>query len=167
MKLKRAVVALGSNLGDPAGNLQLAISALAGITQGSVRASSLWRTAPVGFTGDVPDFCNAVAVIETGLTAESLLAALQQIEAQMGRIRVEAPTYESRIIDLDIVDFAGELMEAEGLVLPHPRAHERLFVLLPLREVLPDFRFPGREESLDDLIRQAPDHPVSQSNRPG
>lgn len=151
----QAVIALGSNLGDQVANLEAACRQLGKFSLAPVMVSSCWRTAPVGFEGDVPDFYNAVVVIETDLSAIDLLKALKSIERAMGRVRESTPQYESRTIDLDIIDLGGQLIEESGLSIPHPRAHERLFVLHPLLEVQPDFRFPGRPESLDELIRNA------------
>lgn len=159
----QAVIALGSNLGNPAENLRQALQHLLELSTKGIRGSSIWRTAPVGFQGDVPDFCNAVVVLDTELSAEHLLEALKAIERAMGRNRDATPEYESRSIDLDIIDLGGETYESVDLIIPHPRAHERRFVLEPLRELLPDFQFVDRTESLDELIGRAPDDSVMKS----
>ena len=130
-----------------------------------LKCSSIWRTAPVGFVCDVPEFDNAVAVIESDLKAEVLLDNLNGIELRMGRSRDRGVQYSSRKIDLDIIDFGGQEFSSSTLILPHPRAHLRHFVLLPLQEVAPDFRFKNRSESLDELIKNAPAEPVRLSSR--
>ena len=154
--LHQAVIALGANLAEPGRQLHTAATRIAAMSAGKVLASSIWTTAPVGFSERVPDFANAVMVIETGHSADDLFLALQQLEREMGRERSAENRYLSRRIDLDLVDFAGEVLKSERLTLPHPRARERLFVLLPLQEALPDFRFPDVDLTLDQLISAAP-----------
>ncbi|MCP1660589.1 2-amino-4-hydroxy-6-hydroxymethyldihydropteridine diphosphokinase [Neisseria perflava] len=134
---KPAVIALGSNLQNPAGQVRAALRAIAAHPQIRVlQISSLYRTAPVGYD-DQPDFVNAVCSVETSLDGVSLLAVLNQIEADFGRERSfrNAP----RTLDLDIIDYNHENSSDPHLTLPHPRAHERGFVMVPLAEILPDF----------------------------
>ncbi|ROV55379.1 2-amino-4-hydroxy-6-hydroxymethyldihydropteridine diphosphokinase [Neisseria chenwenguii] len=134
---KQAVIALGANLDKPAAQIRTALEALAVHPQIRIlKTSSLYRTAPVGYD-DQPDFVNAVCLAETGLDGVSLLSVLNRIEADFGRERSfrNAP----RTLDLDIVDFNGETSADPHLTLPHPRAHERGFVMVPLAEILPDF----------------------------
>ncbi len=167
----KIVIGLGSNLGNPVQNLCTAAAQLATLSSASVRASSVWTSAPEGFEQDVPQFCNAVIEIESSMTPHECLARLLQLESDFGRVRVvdgaeqAIPTvagsrglrsYASRSMDLDIIDFGGVQLADSALQLPHPRAAERRFVLLPLQEMLPDFRFPHRPESLADLISRAP-----------
>lgn len=132
-----AVIAFGSNLEQPEQQVRRAIeavSALSGIR--SLHASSLYRSAPVGYT-DQPDFINAVAVVQTVYGAEELLAQLHAVEQRFGRTRSfrNAP----RTLDLDLIDYAGQIHRSDTLTLPHPRAHERSFVMLPLAEIAPDY----------------------------
>lgn len=132
-----AVIAFGSNLEQPEQQVRRAIeavSALSGIR--SLHASSLYRSAPVGYT-DQPDFINAVAVVQTVYGAEELLAQLHAVEQRFGRTRSfrNAP----RTLDLDLIDYAGQTHRSDTLTLPHPRAHERSFVMLPLAEIAPDY----------------------------
>jgi 2-amino-4-hydroxy-6-hydroxymethyldihydropteridine diphosphokinase len=155
-------VALGSNLGDQVSNLAAAAGQISRLGNALV-ASSIWLTAPVGFSKPVPDFCNAVIRMKTTYPPRVLLSALQEIERQLGRDRQSSEGYESRTIDLDIVDYAGLKLVEAGLSLPHPRAHQRLFVLLPLQEVSPEFRFAGRDESLEALVQRAPAEKVNKS----
>ena len=160
----QAIIALGSNLDDPEVNLRTAVRSLSEISTSPVVCSSIWRTSPVGFEQKVPDFCNAVVVIETPLDADALLDSLKLIEKDMGRVRDATPSYESRIIDLDIIDLGGQVFESEKLTLPHPRAHQRRFVLEPLKEVIPDFRFSNRRETLEELIGEAPEDMARKSS---
>ena len=129
-----AFVALGANLGDAAQALRGALKALRE-TPGVrvVRASSLYRTAPVDSSG--PDYINAVAEVSTFLTAPALLDALQAIEQQAGRERPyrNAP----RTLDLDVLLFGGARIDSPRLTVPHPRMWVRAFVLVPLREIAP------------------------------
>ena len=136
-----AVIALGSNLSQPAQQIQAALDELAALPACRLlQASSLYLSAPVGYT-DQPDFINAVCLLATDLPPHDLLAALHDIESRFGRERSfrNAP----RTLDLDIIDFDGRILSEEHLTLPHPRAHERSFVMLPLAEVAPDYHLPG------------------------
>lgn len=136
--LKTAVIALGSNLQNPASQVRAALQAVGGHPAIRInKISSLYVTAPVGYDNQ-PDFINAVCAVETSLGAEELLVELNRIEAAFGRERSfrNAP----RTLDLDIIDFDGRSSNDPHLTLPHPRAHERGFVMLPLAEILPAFR---------------------------
>lgn len=130
-----AYVALGANLGDARRAVEEALAALGQLPHTTLSArSSLYRTAPVGAAG--PDFINAVARIETRLCAPDLLRELQAMEALAGRRRPfpNAP----RTLDLDLLRYGGARIDSERLTLPHPRMHERAFVLVPLAEIAPD-----------------------------
>jgi 2-amino-4-hydroxy-6-hydroxymethyldihydropteridine diphosphokinase len=138
----RAFIALGSNLQDPAAQVNSAlreISRLPG-TQ-LLRHSSLYRTAPVGYDNQ-PDFINAAAEVSTTLQPLALLRALLTLEASHGRERpfANAP----RVLDLDLLIYDARVMHTPELTLPHPRLHERGFVLLPLAEIAPDLVIPGK-----------------------
>ncbi len=138
----RAFVALGSNLGDPLATVQAAFAALRVLPETTLlAASSLYRSAPVGLRNQ-PDFINAVAALDTRLGAEALLDELFAIEARFGRRRDfhHAP----RTLDLDLLLYGRDVRESARLTLPHPRMHERAFVLLPLVEIDPDAVVPGR-----------------------
>ena len=140
MTVARALVALGSNLGDRAGHLLGAVAALA--RRPEVRLAGLSRiyeTEPVGPAGQGP-YLNAVLAVETGLGPLELLEVLLAIERAHGRVRRER--WGPRTLDLDLLDFGGQVLERPGLSLPHPRLHERAFVLVPLAEVAPDWRHP-------------------------
>lgn len=137
-----AYVALGANLDDPVAQLTCALEALGHLPLTTLLAtSSLYRTAPVGVTGQ-PDYVNAVCLLETELKPEALLQALLDIETQFGRHR--AYHYAPRTLDLDLLLFDTEVRDSQHLTLPHPRMHLRAFVLAPLVEIAPDCRIPGR-----------------------
>jgi 2-amino-4-hydroxy-6-hydroxymethyldihydropteridine diphosphokinase len=137
-----AYVALGSNLDDPVRQLRDGLEALGKLPDTRiVRVSSFYRSAPVGYA-DQPDFVNAVAVIETGLAPRALLDALLAIERRHGRVR-EFPN-APRTLDLDIVAYGDRIVDEPGLAIPHPRMHERAFVMVPLAEIAPDAAIPGR-----------------------
>lgn len=138
----QAYIALGSNLENPLFQIGRAIRLLAGLTDSRlIRQSSLYRSAPVGAPNQ-PDFINAVVHIETKLTPPDLLKTLLAIEQHCGRIR----TYPNapRTLDLDLLLYDDLQYQEEGLTLPHPRMHERAFVLQPLWEIEPDCMIPGR-----------------------
>jgi 2-amino-4-hydroxy-6-hydroxymethyldihydropteridine diphosphokinase len=113
-----------------------------------IARSSLYRSAPIGYA-DQPAFLNCVARLETALPAQSLLAQLQQIERGLGRVRSfpNAP----RTIDLDLLLYGTEILDTPGLTLPHPRMHERAFVLVPLLELDPGATIPGRGKAAELL----------------
>ncbi len=140
--MNTAFVALGANLGDPASTVRAAFAALANLPASRVvHCSSLYRTAPVGLA-DQPEFINAVAELQTDLAPEALLDALLEIEQRFGRIRAERNG--PRTLDLDVLLYNDQFVELPRLTLPHPRLHLRAFVLLPLAEIAPDLKIPGR-----------------------
>jgi 2-amino-4-hydroxy-6-hydroxymethyldihydropteridine diphosphokinase len=139
----RAYVGLGSNLGDRESALRGAVEALEASPGVEVIAVSTFRdTAPVGFV-DQPRFLNGVAVLETELPARRLLDLLLEVEARFGRDRAASPPQGPRTLDLDLLLYGGARIEEEGLRIPHPRLHERAFVLEPLAEVAPGLEVPG------------------------
>lgn len=130
-----AYVGIGSNLGDPENQVRQAFDELDRLPRTRVVGkSSLYRTAPIGHETQ-PDFINAVAKLETGLPVERLLAELQAVEKDHGRERSfrNAP----RTLDLDLLLFGNAKLNSPQLTLPHPRMHERAFVLEPLLEIAP------------------------------
>ena len=146
-------IALGANLGDPVATVQAAILALRELPQTEfVAASSLYRTAPVGLRHQ-PDFINAVVELIAVAPAPTLLQALFEIEARFGRRRSvkNAP----RTLDLDLLLYGDELSDDPDLTLPHPRLHERAFVLAPLAEIAPQLVIPGRGAVAELLLRCA------------
>jgi 2-amino-4-hydroxy-6-hydroxymethyldihydropteridine diphosphokinase len=136
-----AFIALGSNLDDPAGHVRRAIAELARLPETRVKgASALYGSAPVGYR-DQPDFVNAVAEIETRLAPRPLLEALLEIERRHGRQR--GVRNGPRTLDLDIALYGDRVVREPGLVIPHPRMHERAFVIVPLADIAPGQIVPG------------------------
>ena len=130
-----AVVALGANLGDALETVQEAIQNLSMLQNARlIKASSCYRTAPHQAQG--PDFINAVVLLETALSAPQLLMALQDLEHAAGRTR----SYQNapRTLDLDLIFYGDQVLNTSDLTLPHPRWHERAFVLYPLAEICPE-----------------------------
>jgi 2-amino-4-hydroxy-6-hydroxymethyldihydropteridine diphosphokinase len=138
---QRAYVGLGANLGAARAALQAAVAAIATLPQTLLVArSGDWRSAPVQAEG--PDFINAVVAVDTSLAPHDLLARLQDIEQAHGRSRPyrNAP----RTLDLDLLLYGSLQLDTPELTLPHPRLHERAFVLQPLAQVAPALVIPGR-----------------------
>ncbi|GAB5604531.1 2-amino-4-hydroxy-6-hydroxymethyldihydropteridine diphosphokinase [Sideroxyarcus sp. TK5] len=136
-----AFIGLGSNLAEPAAQVNHALRALGELPQTRLlKVSSLYRSAPVGYL-DQPDFINAVAQVETGLAPRALLDALLALELECGRTREfkDAP----RTLDLDVLMYDDLVHHEHGLTVPHPQMHLRAFVLLPLLEIAPDCIIPG------------------------
>jgi 2-amino-4-hydroxy-6-hydroxymethyldihydropteridine diphosphokinase len=138
----QAYIGIGANLGDARANVEDALARLARLPDARLAAaSSLYRTAPVESSGD--DYINAVALLDTALGPHALLRALQDIEQTHGRERPyrNAP----RTLDLDLLLYGDEVIaDAPTLLVPHPRMHERAFVLAPLAEIAPGLVVPGR-----------------------
>jgi len=149
-----AFVALGSNLQDPATQVRNAFAALEQLPQTRlIRCSSLYRTPPVGYENQ-PDFINAAAQLETTLTPDDLLQALLTIESGFGRERPfpNAP----RVLDLDLLLYDDFCLQTPTLTLPHPRMHERGFVLFPLAEIASEVHLPGQGRVIDLLEKLPP-----------
>ncbi len=137
-----AYVGIGSNLDDPVKQVRRAISTLSKLADcSSFRVSSLYRSAPLGPAAQ-PDFINAVAAFLTRKTAQSLLTSLQSIENDHGRTRSDE-RWGPRTLDLDLLLYSGAVIDEPKLTVPHPRIHERNFVLLPLCELAPHLIVPG------------------------
>jgi len=151
----QVLIALGSNLENPVSQVRRAFNELATLPESSLLAcSSLYRSAPVG-KSDQPDFINAVVQIETTLSPHNLLKALLEIEKNHGRVR-KLPN-DPRTLDLDILMYDKLKCNERGLILPHPRMHQRAFVLKPLMEISKDCFIPGRgtvAELLSDCANQ-------------
>ncbi|HYK12378.1 MAG TPA: 2-amino-4-hydroxy-6-hydroxymethyldihydropteridine diphosphokinase [Burkholderiales bacterium] len=145
-----AYIALGANLEDPVVQVRAGLAALATLPDTQLlMQSSLYRTAPVGYA-DQPDFINAVAAVDTELSPRELLDALLAIELNHGRVRqfANAP----RTLDLDVLLYDDVEVNESGLTIPHPRMHERAFVLAPLAEIAPLCEIPGHGR-VSDLLR--------------
>ena len=156
------VLALGSNLGDREATLRAAVADLAasdGIRV--VRASSIIETPalkPEGVDYEAPSYLNAVVLVETTLDPHELLARVNAIEAEHGRVRIEH--WGDRTLDIDIIALGDMRIDDADLVVPHPRAWERAFVLGPWVEIQPDAEIPGRGR-IADLLADTGEHPVA------
>ena len=156
----KAWIGVGANLEDPVSAVSRALEELNSIQQGRLTArSSLYCTAPIGANSEgQPDYINAVAEISTTLTPQALLEALFEIERQFGRTRSyrNAP----RTLDLDLLMYGDQIIEGPGLHVPHPRMHERAFVLAPLAEIAPTLRIPGKD-FVETLLKDLKDQVIS------
>jgi 2-amino-4-hydroxy-6-hydroxymethyldihydropteridine diphosphokinase len=149
----RAYVALGSNLGDREGTLRAALEALAaepGIDV--VAVSRFYDTEPVGYL-DQPRFLNGAAAIDTELRAGELLQRLLAVELRFGRRREDVPAQGPRTLDLDLLVYGEAEIDEPGLRIPHPRLHERRFVLEPLADLDPALEVPGKGQVQEILAR--------------
>jgi 2-amino-4-hydroxy-6-hydroxymethyldihydropteridine diphosphokinase len=146
-----AYIGLGTNLGDRAGNIQLAVIHLAATPDLDVcRLSSVMEFPAVGGPADSPPYLNAVAKVETTLAPRAVLDRLLAIEKEMGRVRRQR--WEPRIIDLDLLLYADRITDEPGLTIPHPRIAERLFVLRPLAEIAPGLVHPAIGKTILALL---------------
>jgi 2-amino-4-hydroxy-6-hydroxymethyldihydropteridine diphosphokinase len=137
----KVVIALGANLGDPRAQVARAIEEIRRLLD-VITVSSLYETAPFGVPDSQPNYINAVIIGETDQKPMDLIKALLEVENSLGRTR--SFQNAARHIDIDIIDLGGLFMESESLTLPHPRAHERRFVLEPWLEIDPSAHLPGR-----------------------
>lgn len=143
MQPARAYIGIGSNLADPVNQVRRALQLLSSILSSScVAQSPLYRTAPVGGPPDQPDYINAVAALDTGLTPAQLFAVLQALELGQGRRRTVR--WGPRTLDLDLLLYDQLISDDPRLTLPHPRLHERAFVLYPLYDIAPNLTIPGQ-----------------------
>lgn len=138
--MARAFVGLGSNLGDRLRNLQRSLQLLADRGVRVLRSSRVYETDPIGGPPQ-PDYLNAVVEVEAAGTARDLLEACREVEQALGRVRTER--WGPRVIDLDVLTFGSEQIDEPDLQVPHPRMHERGFVLIPLLELEADPLLPG------------------------
>jgi 2-amino-4-hydroxy-6-hydroxymethyldihydropteridine diphosphokinase len=153
---KLVYLSLGSNLGDREANLQQAIQRLGAL--GEVAAvSSFYETEPVEVAGQ-PWFLNCAVVLATEKMPKQFLAALQAIEQEMGRRRLQPKG--PRVIDLDILLFGNSIVDAAGLTIPHPALHQRRFVLEPLAEIAPEQRHPVFKRTIRELRDALPPGPA-------
>jgi 2-amino-4-hydroxy-6-hydroxymethyldihydropteridine diphosphokinase len=154
-----AYIGLGSNVGEPQAQVARALGELEGLPDTRlIRHSSLYETEPVGLR-DQPGFINAVAIVETALSPRALLDGLLALEHLHGRVR--AVKNGPRTLDLDILLYGNMRVHEDGLTIPHPRMHERGFVLEPLLEVDADCKIPGlgraaqfRKQALDQGVKK-------------
>jgi len=149
-KPQLAAIALGSNLGNREANLRTAIEHMRALGD-MKKISSFHDTVPVGYL-DQPHFLNAAALLRTSLPPHELLTALLAIEKAMGRDRATSIPNGPRIIDLDILLYGDTVLDTPELVLPHPRLHQRAFVLAPLAEIAPGMMHPLLFCTIDQLL---------------
>jgi 2-amino-4-hydroxy-6-hydroxymethyldihydropteridine diphosphokinase len=150
-----ALVALGSNLGDSRQIISEAVARLRDFSDSPILMSSLWQTSPVDCPPDSPLFLNAVVGLAARAdeTPESLLKKLQDLEKDFGR-RPKKVLNEPRPLDLDLIMFGEEIRQSPELILPHPRALLRKFVLCPLNEIAPDLILPGQTKIVSELLKE-------------
>ena len=155
------IVALGSNLGQPRKNVLRAMDQLQELTAEPLLRSSLWQTSPVDCPAGSPPFVNSVVALAPlpAETPESLLRKLQALEREFGR-QPKTVQNEPRPLDLDLIAFGQETRVTTDLILPHPRAHERRFVLQPLCELAPDLLLPGHLATVAQLLSHLPAEPT-------
>ena len=155
--MSKIYIALGSNLEEPRKQIYRAINLIDAIDEISVtQKSSLYKTKPIGKI-DQPDFINAAIEVEGNISPENLHTALQDIETQTGRIRMELN--EPRTLDLDILLIDDLIMKTKKLTVPHPRMHQREFVIVPLFEINQKLNIPGIG-SIEDILKSLPDQGV-------
>jgi 2-amino-4-hydroxy-6-hydroxymethyldihydropteridine diphosphokinase len=169
-KTNRVWIAVGSNVGDRAGYLGFGVRETCKLPGTKLIVTSpVYETTPVGPVADQPAFLNAVFEVETGLSADAVLDALQGIERAAGRLpEGERVHWGPRQLDLDILIFGHEKVQVQRLVLPHPRMHERWFVMRPLADVAPNMLHPVSGVAMKELVAHleaqepvAPGHRVS------
>ena len=153
----KVFVALVSNLGDSRRIILDAMVRLQNFSDQPILKSSLWQTTPVNCPPGSPIFVNAVVGLapRVGETPESLLQKLRALEKEFGRMSKKVLN-EPRSLDLDLIAFGTETRNSPELILPHPRAHLRRFVLQPLSEIAPDFNLPGRSKIISQLLAELP-----------
>lgn len=157
----RTGIALGSNLGNRLPNLRLGRDAVACLSTGPVLSSRVYETEPVDCESDAPNFLNAVIEIEFDGDPFELLAALQRIESDAGRPAGRTRN-SPRTLDLDILYNGNRVLSSERLIIPHPRLHERRFVLAPLHDIRPDLILPKQTSTVAALLLALPpEFPVS------
>ena len=148
-----AIVALGSNLGDSRKVVLDAMARLQNFSDEPIQKSSLWQTSPVDCPPNSRKFVNAVVALaaRAGETPESLLKKLRGLEKEFGRAPKKILN-EARPLDLDLIAFGNEIRNSPELILPHPRAHMRRFVLQPLSEIAPDLVLPKHRKTVAELL---------------
>ncbi|MFQ3327031.1 MAG: 2-amino-4-hydroxy-6-hydroxymethyldihydropteridine diphosphokinase [Salibacteraceae bacterium] len=156
-KLQTVYIAYGSNMGEWI-KIQKKVFPLIELRIGTVLQKSKTYISPAWGKTDQPDFKNGVILAETALNSLQCLQALKKIELDVGRVTIEK--WGPRIIDLDIIDFNGEIVSTEELTLPHPYAHKRQFVLEPLAEIAPNHVLPHFSKSISEILSSLADKVV-------
>ncbi|MBN1553714.1 MAG: 2-amino-4-hydroxy-6-hydroxymethyldihydropteridine diphosphokinase [Phycisphaerae bacterium] len=155
METITAYIGLGANVGETADTLRRALEMLS--TRDGIqvwRISQFIKTQPVGGPEDQPPYLNAAAEIHTTLSPEELLAVLHEVESALGRDRSRELRWGPRTCDLDILLYGPEIIDQTNLTIPHPRMHERRFVLEPLAQIAPNAKHPTREKTITELLSE-------------
>ena len=147
--MQNIYIALGSNMGDRLANLQQAVNRIDNEIGQVLRCSSIYEVPAVGFSGAI--FLNACLVAESEKTPKAILKVLKAIENEMGRKQVADGLYHNRPIDLDLIMVENEVINSEELAVPHPRFHERMFVLQPLCEIAPQKSVPNQNQTVSQI----------------
>ena len=159
--MRNIYIALGSNMGDRLANLQQAVNRIDNEIGQVLRCSSVYEVPAVGFSGAI--FLNACLVAESEKTAKVILKSLKAIENDMGRKQVSNGSYRDRPIDLDLIMVEDEVFSSDQLSIPHPRFHDRLFVLQPLCEIAPQKRVPNQNQTVSQLFNSCEDPTIISS----
>jgi 2-amino-4-hydroxy-6-hydroxymethyldihydropteridine diphosphokinase len=151
----KVYLSIGGNLGNRKLNLENALIALAKRLGIIVTVSHVYETEPIGFESD-KQFLNMVVLIETTLNPQEIIDEIMIIENDLGRRRV-ADQYISRTMDIDLIFYENQVIYKEGLTVPHPRMHERKFVLIPFCDIAPDFIHPVLHQSIKEILETSKD----------
>ena len=151
----QVILSLGSNISNRLENIQLAIASIHNKVGTVVKVSKLYETAAWGFESEA--FYNCALVLHTNSDAETVLSQVLAIEIQLGRVRSQDKGYQSRIIDIDVITFNEDIIASENLQVPHPFMQDRMFVLLPMRDLNLDWRHPILQKYLPELLKASED----------
>ncbi|MEX0770068.1 MAG: 2-amino-4-hydroxy-6-hydroxymethyldihydropteridine diphosphokinase [Balneolaceae bacterium] len=159
--MAKVIVAAGSNLGDRRGYLEQAGEFLSSLSGFPLRKSSVWESEPVGPAEF--SFLNTTALIETEQRPADLLSELKRFEQKLGR-DANPKRWGPRILDLDIISYNNLVIKSDTLIIPHPEYQYRLFVLLPMKELLPEWTDPLSGKSIRTMIKNAPDLQIEKTD---
>ncbi|WP_298392835.1 2-amino-4-hydroxy-6-hydroxymethyldihydropteridine diphosphokinase [Flavobacterium sp.] len=151
----QVILSLGSNQGNRLENIELCIESLHHEVGTVIKVSSLYESDSWGFSSD--SFYNCAVLIHTYKNPQKLLKNILKVEKKLGRVRTEASDYQPRVIDIDIISFDNESIASDNLIVPHKLLQDRLFVLLPLKEIVPDWTHPISQKSISDILKECKD----------
>ena len=154
--MKRCYLLIGANLGDVKANIEKSLILIAKKVGNIVAQSSLYQSEPWGYES-TNIFYNICLEVNTHLSPLELLDITQEIELEIGRTSKTKKGYEDRLIDIDVLDYDGYILNSERLTLPHPRLHQRAFVLTPLFEIAPEFVLSSSNITISELIKDCDD----------